>query len=176
MKEAEVSIRVALYFIRNNITNENVRISIDGAHIKTNDTIHFDILNFLKENGCKKIDENDMRWQGSYEVMGYKSKMEISSQPGIGDVRIILPTGFILHIESKKGSNKKGNTEYSLMREAIGQLMTTEYESEKIIPTVAVPYSPKSYELAKRWINYKKIQDTNIHFILVQENGEIINI
>jgi hypothetical protein len=53
------------------------------------------------------------------------------------------------------------------MREAIGQLMTTEYEDENIIPVVAVPYSAKSSELAARWSKYKKIIDANIHFMLV---------
>lgn len=176
MKEAEVSIRIALYYICSNITRENVRISIDGAHIKTKDTIHFDIWNFMKENGCKKIDENDTRWQGIYEIVGYEPQIEICSQPGIGDVRVILPNDCILHIESKKGTEKKGNPEYPLMREAIGQLMTTEYNSNNIIPIVAVPYSQKSYELAKRWIEYEKIKAANIHFILVYENGEIMYI
>lgn len=173
MKEAEVSIRTALYYIRNNITKENVRISIDGAHIKTKDTVHFDIWNFLKENGCIKVDENDVRWQGVYKVVGYEPQIEICSQPGIGDVRVILPNNCILNIESKKGNSKKGNAEYPLMREAIGQLMTTQYDDENIIPVVAVPYSAKSYELAKRWREYKKIKDANIHFILVHESGEI---
>ena len=59
------------------------------------------------------------------------------------------------------------------MREAIGQLMTTEYHSNNIVPVVAVPYSSKSYELAERWSKYKKIIDANIHFMLVHENGEI---
>ena len=59
------------------------------------------------------------------------------------------------------------------MHEAIGQLMTAQYESENIIPVVAVPYSPKSYELANKWSEYNKIKDANIHFILVYENGEI---
>lgn len=176
MKEAEVSIRIALYYICNNITKENVRISIDGAHIKTKDTIHFDIFNFLKENNCRKIDGVDDRWQGLYEVHGYEPKIEISSQPGIGDVNVILPNDSVLHIESKKGANKKGNTEYPLMREAIGQLMTTHYEGNNVIPVVAVPYSSKSYELAKRWSEYKKIQDANIHFILVYENDNILYI
>ena len=173
MKEAEVSIRVALYYIRNNITRDTVKVAIDGAHVKTNDTIHFDIVNFLRNNDCTKIDGNNERWQGLYEISGYETRMEICSLSGIGDVRIVLPNDVVLHIESKKGTSKKGNTEYSLMREAIGQLMTTQYESDRIIPIVAVPYSPKSFELAKRWSEYEKIQEANIHFILVYENGEI---
>ena len=176
MKEPEVSIRIALYYICNNLTKENALISIDGAHIKTKETIHFDIWNFLKENGCTKVDENDARWQGVYKVAGHEPEIEICSQSGIGDVIIKLSNNCILHIESKKGSDKKGNPEYPLMREAIGQLMTTQYDSDKIIPVVAVPYSLKSYELANRWSKYKKIKDANIHFILVHENGEIMYI
>ena len=176
MKEAEVSLRIALYYICNNITKENVQVSIDGAHIKTNDTVYFDIWSFLKENGCQKIDGNNERWQGKYKIIGYEPEFEICSRPGIGDVRVVLANNRILHIESKKGTNKKGNTEYPLMREAIGQLMTTHYEGNNVIPVVAVPYSSKSYELAKRWSKYKKIQDANIHFILVYENDNILYI
>ena len=174
MQEAEVSLRVALYYICNNITRENVRVSIDGAHVKTKDVVHFDIWSFLAENGCRKTDENDTRWQGLYDVAGYDAKIEICSQPGIGDVRVVLPNNCILHIESKKGTNKRGNTEYALMREAIGQLMTTEYADENVVPIVAVPHSAKSYELAKRWSGYEKIQDANIHFILVCDDGKIL--
>ena len=176
MKEAEVSIRVALYYICNNLTKENVQISIDGAHIKTKDTVNFDIFTFLKESGCKKLDGNNARWQGIYKVDGCESTIEISSRPGIGDINVILSDGYILRIESKRGPYKKGNDEYKLMREAIGQLMTTQYDSDKIVPVVAVPYTAKSYELAKRWSEYKKIQDANIHFILVYESGDIMYI
>ena len=42
MTEPEVSLSIALHYIRNCETSENVLVSIDGAHIKTNNTIHFD--------------------------------------------------------------------------------------------------------------------------------------
>ena len=111
-----------------------------------------------------------------YEVYGYEPEIEISSQPGIGDVNVILLDGSVLHIESKKGTKRKGNTEYPLMREAIGKLVTTRYYDDNVIPVVAVPYTSKSYELAKRWSEYKKIQDENNHFILVYETGDILYI
>ena len=176
MTEAEVSLKIALYFIRKGITSENIRVSIDGAHIRTNDTVHFDIWSFTEENGCVKTDGDIARWQGVYNVVGYNPQIEICSRTGIGDVRVRLSNGVVLHIESKKERKKGINQEYPLMHEAIGQLMTTEYESESIIPVVAVPYSAKSLELAKRWSEYKKIKDANIHFILVYENGEILYI
>ncbi len=39
MQEAEVSLRVALYYIRNGLTEKDVTVSIDGAHIKTGDVV-----------------------------------------------------------------------------------------------------------------------------------------
>lgn len=55
MQEAEVSLRVALYYIKNQLTDEDVKVSLDGAHIKTRDTINFDIYGFLNEHLCHKV-------------------------------------------------------------------------------------------------------------------------
>ena len=66
-----------------------------------------------------------------------------------------------------------GNSEYPLMREAIGQLMTGCPMKDNIVPTVAVPYTKKSYELAQRWSQLKQIQMVGIKFMLVREDGYI---
>ena len=34
MTEPEVSLYIALYFIKNELTDKNVHVSIDGAHVK----------------------------------------------------------------------------------------------------------------------------------------------
>lgn len=62
------------------------------------------------------------------------------------------------------------------MREAIGQLMTSCFMNENTIPAVAVPYTRKSLELAKRWSKLEQIRKVGIRFILVQENGNIVTI
>ena len=96
----------------------------------------------------------------------------------MGDVQVVLDNGSTLYVESKKGnvaSNVK-TTEYSLMREAIGQLMTCETYNENINLAIAVPYSPKSYELALRWSKLKQIQLIKIKFLLVEASGSIISI
>ena len=43
-----------LYYLKNHLTDEDIYVSIDGAHVKTGNTVHFDIWSFLKENGCIK--------------------------------------------------------------------------------------------------------------------------
>lgn len=47
MKEAEVSLRVALHYICEEMTDQNVIVSLDGAHIKTGAQVHFDVPMFL---------------------------------------------------------------------------------------------------------------------------------
>lgn len=173
MTEPEVSLYVALHYIKNGLTKENVKVSIDGAHIKTNNKIHFDIQNFMNDNQCYKIDDDNERWQGIYEVQGYEAKIEISSIPGIGDVNIWLPSGELLWIESKKGKQNKSGQEYVLMREAIGQLMTNEFIPSNAIPVVAVPYTEKSMKLAEKWSRLPRIQKMNIRFFLIREDGNI---
>ena len=176
MQEAEVSLYIALHYIRNRLTNDTVKVSIDGAHVKTKDKVHFDIYGFLKEHNCYKCDGNMERWQGVYNVEGYTPKLEISSVPGIGDVNIRLLSGQRLWIESKKGRSNKSGQEYKLMREAIGQLMTNEHVTKDVIPVVAVPYSEKSFDLAEKWSRLEQIKKSGICFVLVKDNGEIVEI
>lgn len=173
MTEPEVSIRMALYYIQNNLTDKNVKVSIDGAHIKTGNAIHFQIENFLKTVGCEKEDGENGKWQGIYGLEGYEQKIELSSTPGVGDVVVELKGGKQVYIESKKGKNKKSSQEYSLMREAIGQLMTGIQLTNTIIPMVAVPYSMKSEELANRWILLTQMKKIGIQFALVHTDGKI---
>lgn len=174
MKEAEVSLRVALYYIKHHLTEQDVRVSIDGAHVKTGNTVHFDIVCFLKEQGCVKVEGSAESWQGTYEVKGFFSCIIISSVPGMGDVNINTGNGKHLWIESKKGKEKnKSNSEYSLMREAIGQLMTGCELTDNVVPIVAVPYTEKSFELACRWSQIKQMKQIGIRFILVHAEGEI---
>lgn len=173
MQEAEVSLRVALHFIMNDLTKENVKVSLDGAHIKTGNQVHFDIFKFLSDNQCQKLDANAERWQGLYQVQDFPAKLEIVSTPGIGDVNITLPDNKVLYVESKKGRADKKGQEYPLMREAIGQLMTGPEITDGIVPVVAVPFSDKSYELAIKWSKLEQIQSVGIKFFLVKEGGKI---
>lgn len=173
MKEAEVSLRIAIYYITNKLTNENVVVSLDGAHIKTKDNIHFDIFEFMEKNCFKKVGCDYSRWQGEYMKDGCKQRIIVLAKSGMGDVNVKLLDGKSLYVESKKGSDKKGNPEYPLMREAIGQLMTSPYFDENTIPAVAVPYYEKTLNLAKKWSQYKQVKMAQIRFILVQEDGDI---
>ena len=174
MQQAEVSLRVALHFIMNGITKENVKVSLDGAHIKTGNQVHFDIFKFLSDNQCHKLDLDGNRWQGIYQVQDFDAKLEIVSSPGIGDVNIKLPDGKSLYVESKKGRADKKGQKYPLMREAIGQLMTGVEITESIVPVVAVPFSEKSYELATRGAKLEQIKNVGIKFFLVKEEGKIV--
>ena len=49
MTEPEVSLRLAMYYIKNHLTEHDVKVSVDGAHIKTGKALHFDIEGFLNK-------------------------------------------------------------------------------------------------------------------------------
>lgn len=174
MQEAEVSLRVGIYHIIHGLTKEDVLISIDGAHIRTKNQVNFDIWSFFKDNGLIKIDKETERWQGKYLIRGYEPCIEIVSKPGIGDVNVTLSNGKKLLIESKKGKESKSGLEYPLMREAIGQLMTVGELGGNIVPVVAVPYSEKTYSLAKKWSEYSQIKRLGLKFYLVEADGNMI--
>ena len=173
MTEAEVILRLAMYYIKNGLTQEHVTVSIDGAHVKTGNTVHFEIFAFLKDKGFQKIDNEPERWQGEYSFVGSDSHVIISSTPGIGNVNVKLIDGSIIYAECKKGKNDKRGQEYPLMREAIGQLMTGCDFTDGVIPMVAVPYTDKSKELAERWSKLTQIKNLGIKFALICEDGNV---
>ena len=172
MNEPEVSLFIAMNYIQNGATNKNVTVSIDGAHIKTKDAVHFDIVPFMRNRGYSKIDAKTNRWQGEYQNPNYSQRIIVCSKSGIGDVTITLNHGETLYIESKKFKSGSGG-EYPAMREAIGQLMTGCPDDINVTPVVAVPYNDKSFALAKKWSNNKRIVNAGIRFMLVRNNGVI---
>lgn len=68
----------------------------------------------------------------------------------------------------------KSGLEYPLMREAIGQLMTVGELGGNIVPVVPVPYSEKTYSLAKKWSEYSQIKRLGLKFYLVEADGNMI--
>lgn len=172
MQEPEVSLRIAMAYIQDGKTRSDVTVSIDGAHIKTKETIHFDIATFMNENGYVKCDRDYVRWQGAYQNSNYTPRIIVSSKPGLGDVIIHLKDGKTLFIESKKFKSGSGG-EYPAMREAIGQLMTSCPDDPNMVPVVAVPLSIKSVELARTWSSNERIRKAGIHFMLISNNGSI---
>lgn len=169
MKEPEVSLLVAIEYIKNGKTRKDITVSIDGAHIKIKDTMLFDITSFMKKYGYTKFDNTNC-WQGEYHNSLFSQRIIVTSKPGIGDVIITLNDGKVLYIESKKFKSGSGG-EYPAMREAIGQLMTGCPDDVNSIPVVAVPYNNKSVELSKKWSCYKRIRNAGIRFMLVHTNG-----
>lgn len=173
MQEPEVSLYIAIKCIEEGWTSQDVTVSIDGAHIKTADTVHFDLVQFMHQKGYEKSGGVQNRWQGAYQKQNISQKIIVSSQPGVGDVVVALHNGSTLYIESKKFKSGSGG-EYPAMREAIGQLMTGCPDRPNITPVVAVPYSEKSEELARKWSCNERIRSAGICFILVYDNGNVI--
>jgi hypothetical protein len=98
MHEAEVSLYVARYFITHRQTVEDVRVAIDGAHVKIGENIHNDIRGFLRDLGAVKIDLDLDRWQGIYKIADDLPRIIIHSKPGIGNVNIHTIDGKSIYV------------------------------------------------------------------------------
>lgn len=47
MPEAEVSLRLAVFLLKNKFVSSDVFVTLDGAQIKTGNTIHFHIFTWV---------------------------------------------------------------------------------------------------------------------------------
>ncbi len=172
MPEAEVTLRFAITLLENQLVISDVVTAIDGAQVKTGKNIHFAIEEFLIVSGWSKLAE-DERWQGTYSKRDVEYNLVIHSSSGEGDLVATLTNGNRLRVESKKGPLVKvpGSKEYPLIREAIGQLMTTEKAGKSDILAVAVPSSPKFNDLAFQWRERPLMKLSGIHIVTVGRDG-----
>ena len=174
MSEAEVSIRLALYLLHQNLVESDVEVAIDGAQIKTGGQVHFPIDEFLAQNNCTGVTLGTS-WQRTYSVPANGCRIVIHSNPGRGDVVARLRSGHTLRVESKKGplARSSSSQEYPLLREAIGQLMTIETVGPGDLLAVAVPKSTKFEELAARWRRAPLIHRLGIRLLLVDRTNRV---
>jgi len=86
-----------------------------------------------------------------------------------------LKNGRRLRVESKKGTleRSKSSSEYPLIREAIGQIMTVEDVSNTDLLGIAVPQSAKFEELCSRWSSAPLIRRVGLLLIRVGRNGTV---
>ena len=125
MAEAEVSLRLGEWLLRNDFVDGVVEIAIDDA----------------------------VAWQGMYRTGPGPNRVRIHSSPGKGDVVTHMRSGRVVRAECKKGPlvRSKSSQEYSLLREALGQLLTMDEVRDDDLLVVAVPHREKFAELADRW-------------------------
>lgn len=174
MTEAEVSLRVAFHLLRRRLVSSDVEVAIDGAQVRTGNTVHFPIEAFLADSRCMKAEPTEA-WQGSYHLLDAPFCLTVHSRPGQGDVVASLTSGQTLRVESKKGPlvRSRSSQEYPLLREAIGQLMTIDIAAPNDLLAVAVPDSPKFRELITRWRRAPLIQRLGIRLLTVHRDGSV---
>jgi len=174
MSEPEVSLRLAINLIASGKTKSDVTVSIDGAHVKMGDKVHFEMVPFLASIGWRTNDLGS-RWQAVYRSEEHKASIRIHSQSGQGDVLANLEDGTTFFAEAKGGplERSRSSDEYPILREAIGQLLTLESVSNNPALAVAVPHSAKFASLAARWRAAPLIMRSGIRILTVAPGGEV---
>lgn len=173
MAEAEVAFRLAFHLLSLPNSQNTASVALDGAQVKVGPNEIFQIVPFLRDIGWHQIDQKGHRdWQGRYKK---DSKyLEIHSKSGIGDV-VLTVGGKRIRAECKKGPliPKRGNPEYRLLREAIGQVVTVEQVNEGDLLVVAVPNGPKFRQLVPVWRERPLIKRIGIQIALVDRDGTV---
>jgi hypothetical protein len=174
MPEPEVSLRLAIHLIATGRAKSEVAVSIDGAHVKMGNKVHFELPQFLASLGWR-AEGSEPRWQVVYRNEQHKAAIRVHSQSGQGDVVAKLEEGPIFFAEAKGGplERSKSSDEYPILREALGQLLTLESLSDGPALAVAVPHSPKFSALAIRWRSAPLIVRTGIRILTVAPSGEV---
>jgi hypothetical protein len=152
MSETEVSLRLAIHLVVSGRVKSDVVVALDGAQVQIGQTQHFDVPEFLRFLGWEP-EQASPRWQGKYCNPSTSQSIIIYSQSGQGDVTATLTSGEPLVVEAKKGTiaKCKSSSEYPLLREALGQLLTLEAVPENAVLAVGVPHGERSIRLAARW-------------------------
>lgn len=174
MPEAEVSLRLAIHLILSGLVKSNVEVALDGAQVKTGHSQHFDVIGFLRSLGWTS-EVDSVRWQGKYRNASNAHRIVIHSQSGRGDVTATLATGEPLVVEAKKGTicSCKSSSEYPLLREAMGQLLTLEIVPDNAVLAVAVPHGERFVKLAARWRESPLVKRSGIRLLTVAQTGEV---
>lgn len=175
MSEAEVSLRLAVHLVTSGLAKSDVAVALDGAQVKIGQTQHFDVPGFLSSLGWRPEQESS-RWQCEYRNPSATHSIIIHSQSGRGDVTATLTSGEPLVVEAKKGTiaKCKSSSEYPLLREALGQLLTLESVPENAVLAVAVPHGERFITLAARWREAPLVKRSGIRLLTVSQTGEVV--
>jgi len=173
MSEAEVSLRLAHHLVVADLARASVHVALDGAQVSLRGIQHFDVPAFLASLGWRA--EVADHWRATYARQGTGTTLVVHSRPGCGDVACELEAGGSLVVEAKKGTlaNCNASSEYRLLREALGQLLTLETVPEHATLAVAVPCSPRFASLARRWRKAPLVRQSGICILTVARTGEV---
>jgi hypothetical protein len=174
MPEAEVSLRMALGLIASGAIVETIDVAIDGAQIRTLETTHFPIAEFLASLGWSQVDGGN-GWRGMYLHPDFTLGFRVHSKSGKGDVVARLRDGRTLRVESKKGTleRSRSSAEYPLIREGLGQLLTVDEAGASDVLAIAVPSSEKFEALTAVWRSRPLIVRAGIHLVTVDRQNTI---
>jgi hypothetical protein len=170
MCEAEVSLRLAFWLIREKLVSEKdnkVIVAVPRA-------AKFDGAGFLRDNHWQKTD-SPVGWQVSYRHSDSATRLVVCCAPEQGDVMCQLEDGRFFRAEAAKGPlfNSANSEEYRLLHEALGQLLTIGVASKQELLAVAVPYSPRFTKLAEHWRERPLIKYLKIHILTVGRDGDV---
>ncbi len=172
MPEAEVALRIAFALLSHADRDGRVEVAIDGAQVRLPGREIFPIATFLVTHGWIQISQAGANaWQGEYERGG--QRMRVHARSGVGDVVAgVGPLRVLVECKGGPLQRRRGNPEYPILREALGQLMTLEQvnvDNDRLV--VAVPDGSGFRRLVETWQDRPLIRQARIQLVLVGQDG-----
>lgn len=176
MTEAEVSLLLAEYLVREGAAVGTVEIALDGAQVEIKGRVVFPVREFLEARGWARESEGES-WQGTWvKQVGEKQlRLRLHATAGQGDVVTVLQNGRRLRAEAKGGPlrRSKSSVEYPKLREALGQCLTlARVEADEDL-AAAVPNGERFSELANRWRDAPLVKKLGLRILLVSPSGDV---
>ncbi len=169
--EAEVTLRLAFWFLSQAEPGGHAELAIDGAHVCLT-VPPFPIKEFLKKHGWafRPPSGTSGDWRGIYVRKG--RTLNIASRRGF-DFQMSSGAKPVA-AECKGGplEQTRGKGTHTILAEAIGQALTADAPPDADI-WVAVPDSPGFEKAGRRIACVPAFQKTGIRIALVNTEGEV---
>lgn len=175
MAEAEVSLRLAFWLLKQPEVSPEITVAIDGAQVAVAGRTIFQLPLFMDAAGWVQPRPDPQKWAGEWMPISQDgNKLRIHSRSGQCDLIAVQGQRRIL-VESKGGPLVPitPRTERTRLQAAIGQIVTTKHQNEGDICVAAVPWSAEFERLAGEFRSAPLFARTGVEIALVHRNGDV---
>jgi hypothetical protein len=179
MAEAEVTLRLAFWFLDKGEPNSHADLAVDGAHVRIaahqqagrwiEERTVFPIEEFLAANDCEPC-VPEHKWRETFT----RNKRTLSIRSVSGFDFQSISAGKTIRAECKGGPLEavKGQSVSGIFAEAIGQTVVADSSPDDEL-WVAVPDSRTFERVGLSITRQRTFKNTGIRIALVAENGEV---
>lgn len=174
MTHTEITLRLALHLLREEMTTSDVHVALIGREVTRRRNTLFDVGHFLSVHGCT--------WDGApvdafarFAVDGARHALRIVPDRGQGSVVAEIGPGsrLVVHATSGPTVSWKHSREDAYLRNALASALARFDVGTDDLLAVALPRSPRMRRIVRRARTMPRLVATGISLVLVDAIGEV---